>query len=689
MPTDKDPVCGMMVPVDAPERATFEGHTYVFCCPGCRAKFEKDPRAYLLPDAATSGPSPAPVRAASVDGAWTCPMHPEVIRDRPGACPLCGMALEPRHPGAAGDAPNPELADMTRRFWIGAALSAPLMVLGMLSLGAAGPWIAFALATPVVVWGGYPFFARAVASVANRHANMFTLIGLGVAVSYLTSVVALFAPGLFAQTAREAHGHLPLYFEPAAVIVTLVALGQVLELRARQRTGAAIRALLDLAPPRARRLGPGGEEEIALADVHPGDRLRVRPGEKVPVDGRVLEGESAVDESMLTGEPLPVAKAGGDRLVGGTVNGTGALVMAAERVGGDTVLARIVKLVGEAQRTRAPIQSLADAVAAWFVPAVVAVAAVAFVVWATAGPPPRLAHALVAAVSVLIIACPCALGLATPMSIMVATGRGAAAGVLFRDAEALQSLQEVDTLLVDKTGTLTEGRPRLAWVAAAAGHADAEVLRLAAALERASEHPLAPAIVAAADARGLASAGAGDVQALAGRGLRGRVDGRAVAVGNQRLLAELGVDAAAAPALLARQQPGETVVFVAVDGALAGTLAVADAVKPGAREILADLRAAMPVDAVFLPLHGAMVADGYDDCEGDFLAHVRALVGGKCVIGVELDPHCHLTVKRCGLADVLVLFKEYPHTDFAERGEEMVDLTLRAIRGEIKPVKSV
>jgi P-type Cu+ transporter len=580
--TQKDPVCGMMVPADAPERASFEGQTYVFCCPGCRAKFEKDPRAILSP---SDGAAPPP------SAAWTCPMHPEVIRDRPGACPICGMALEPRQPAVAGDAPNPELADMTRRFWIGAALSAPLMAVGMLPVGGAGPWLAFALATPVVVWGGYPFFARAVASVVNRHANMFTLIGLGVAVSYLFSVVALLASGLFPPSLRDAHGRVPLYFEPAAVIVTLVALGQVLELRARQHTGAAIRALLDLAPPRARRLGASGEEEIALADVRPGDRLRVRPGEKVPVDGRVVQGESAVDESMLTGEPLPVAKQGGDRLVGGTVNGTGALVMAAERVGSDTVLARIVKLVGDAQRTRAPIQSLADAVAGWFVPAVVAVAALAFVVWAVAGTPPRLPHALMAAVSVLIIACPCALGLATPMSVMVATGRGAAAGVLFRDAEALQTLRTVDTLLVDKTGTLTEGRPRLAWVTSAAGHDEAEVLRLAASLEQASEHPLAPAIVAAAGGRGLTPGVAADVQALAGRGLRGRVDGRAVAVGNQRLLAELSVDTAAAPSLLGPQQPAQTVVFVVVDGALAGALAIADAVKPGARQTLAALRA--------------------------------------------------------------------------------------------------
>ncbi len=586
-PTATDPVCGMTVSVEAPERAVFDGKGYFFCCAGCRAKFERDPRAYLQKSPHAAGPAPEAHDGAP--GGWTCPMHPEVIRDRPGACPLCGMALEPRHATAGSDAPNPELADMTRRFWIGAALSAPLMVIGMLPLGAAGPWVAFALATPVVVWDGYPFFARAVASIANRHANMFTLIGLGVAVSYLTSVVALLAPQLFGTAAGD--GHLPLYFEPAAVIVTLVALGQVLELRARHRTGAAIRALLDLAPPRARRLGPAGEEEIALAEVRPGDHLRVRPGEKVPVDGRVLEGESAVDESMLTGEPLPVAKAPGDPLVGGTVNGTGALVMAAERVGADTVLARIVKLVGDAQRTRAPLQSLADAVAAWFVPAVVAVAAVAFAVWATVGTAPRLPHALVAAVSVLIIACPCALGLATPMSVMVATGRAAAAGVLFRDAEALQGLQEVDALLVDKTGTLTEGRPRLAWAAATSGHAENDVLRLAASLERASEHPLAPAIVAAAETRSLATGGAIDVQALAGRGLRGRVEGRAVAVGNQRLLAELGVDAGTASDLLVQQQPGQTVVFVTVDGALAGALAVADAVKAGARETLAALRA--------------------------------------------------------------------------------------------------
>jgi len=560
-----------MVSLDAPERASFEGKTFVFCCSGCHGKFEKDPPAYLSP----TKPAPAPARAAGA--AWTCPMHPEVRRDRAGDCPLCGMALEPVEP-AAGAQPNPELADMSRRFWIGAALSAPLMALGMLPLGAVGRWLALALATPVVLWGGRPFFARAVASVANRHANMFTLIGLGVAVAYGYSLVAVLT------------GRSPLYFEPAAVIVTLVALGQLLELRARQRTGAAIRALLDLAPPRAVRVGPSGDQEIALADVRAGDRLRVRPGEKLPVDGKIVEGASAVDESMLTGEPIPVEKRAGDAVVGGTVNGSGALVMVAERVGGDTVLARIVKLVGEAQRSRAPIQQLADVVAGWFVPAVIAVAVIAAVVWAVAGAPPRLAHALVAGVSVLIIACPCALGLATPMSIMVATGKAATVGVLFRDAQALQTLQAVDTLLVDKTGTLTEGKPRLAWVTAAAGSDEAGVLRLAASLERSSEHPLAPAIVRGAEARGLALAQAGDVEALAGRGVRGRVDGRAVAVGNARLLSELGIDPATAEPLAFRKE-AETVAFVVVDGTLAGAIAVADAVKPRAAEIVAALRA--------------------------------------------------------------------------------------------------
>jgi Cu+-exporting ATPase len=574
----------MMVPLDAPERATFEGKTYVFCCPGCRAKFEKDPRAYLSP----SRPAPAAHAASkpAAGGVWTCPMHPEVRRDGPGSCPLCGMALEPVEP-VAGAQPNPELADMSRRFWVGAALSAPLMLLGMLPLGAAGPWVALALATPVVLWGGLPFFERARASIANRHANMFTLIGLGVAVAYVYSLVALLAPGLLPASVRGPGGRPPLYFEPAAVIVTLVALGQVLELRARQRTGSAIRALLDLAPPRALRVGAAGDQEVPLAEVRAGDRLRVRPGEKVPVDGKIVEGASAVDESMLTGEPIPVEKRAGDGVVGGTVNGSGALVIVAERVGGDTVLARIVKLVGEAQRSRAPIQQLADVVAGWFVPAVIAVALIAASVWAVAGAPPRLAHALVAAVSVLIIACPCALGLATPMSIMVATGKAATVGVLFRDAEALQTLQAVDTLLVDKTGTLTEGKPRLAWVAAAD---EAAVLRLAASVERASEHPLAPAIVRGAEARGLALATATGVEALAGRGVRGRVEGHAVAVGNARMLSELGIDPAAAEPLLARRQ-AETVAFVVIDGALAGAIAVADAVKPRAAEIIAALRA--------------------------------------------------------------------------------------------------
>jgi Cu+-exporting ATPase len=579
----------MMVPLDAPERATFAGETYVFCCPGCRVKFEKDPQACLSPSKpAQAAHASHPAAPAAGGGVWTCPMHPEVRQNGPGSCPLCGMALEPVEP-ATGTQSNPELADMTRRFWVGAALSAPLMLLSMLPLGkgAFTPWVELALATPVVLWGGRPFFARGWASIVNRHANMFTLIGLGVAVAYGYSLVALLAPGLFPASVRGAGGRPPLYFEPAAVIVTLVALGQVLELRARQRTGAAIRALLDLAPPRAVRVGAAGDQEVPLAEVRAGDRLRVRPGEKVPVDGKVVEGASAVDESMLTGEPMPVEKGAGDRVVGGTVNGTGALLITAERVGGDTVLARIVKLVGEAQRSRAPIQQLADVVAGWFVPAVVAVAVIAAVAWTVAGAPPRLAHALVAAVSVLIIACPCALGLATPMSIMVATGKAATVGVLFRDAQALQTLQAVDTLLVDKTGTLTEGKPRLAWVAAAD---EAAVLRLAASLERASEHPLAPAIVRGAEARGLALAAATGVEALAGRGLRGRVDGRAVAVGNARLLSELGIEPAATEPLVARRD-AETIAFVVIDGALAGAIAVSDAVKPRAAETIAALRA--------------------------------------------------------------------------------------------------
>ncbi|HVV52736.1 MAG TPA: HAD-IC family P-type ATPase, partial [Polyangia bacterium] len=485
--SETDPVCGMTVSAEAPERTSFEGRTYHFCCAGCRARFEADPRAFLAP---VDGPRPAPPAAPGSD--WTCPMHPEVRSARPGACPLCGLALEPRLP-VAGAAANPELADLSRRFWVSAALTVPVVALAM--AGVDGVWVAWAqalLAGVVVAWGGRVFFERALASLGNRRWNMFTLIGLGVAVAYGYSLTVLAFPDLFSALARDRRGETAVYFEPAAAIVTLVLLGQVLELRARARTGAAIRALLDLAPRRALRVrADGADEEVALEEVRAGDRLRVRPGEKIPADGRVLEGSSAVDESMLTGEPLPAAKGAGDRLIGATVNGAGALVMRAERVGGETLLGQIVRLVVEAQRSRAPIQRLADAVSGVFVPAVVGVAVLAFAAWALLGPAPRLPHALVAAVSVLIIACPCALGLATPMSIMVATGKAAAAGVLFRNAEALEVLQKVDTLVVDKTGTLTAGRPELVSVAATGEGDEGELLRLAAAVERASEHPLA------------------------------------------------------------------------------------------------------------------------------------------------------------------------------------------------------
>lgn len=526
-------------------------------------------------------------------------MHPEIVRDGPGDCPICGMALEPRTITAEQEE-NPELTSMRRRFWVSAALSLPLLVLAM-----GGHWLAgwipppvrvlveLALATPVVLWGAAPFFVRFWRSLTNRSPNMWTLIGLGVGAAYGYSVVAALAPGVFPDAFRQPDGSVGVYFEAAAVIVTLVLLGQVMELKARGRTGAAIRALLDLAPETAHRIDEAGrEEEIPLAEVAIGDRLRVRPGEKVPVDGALVEGRSAVDESMVTGEPLPAKKRIGDAVIGATVNGTGSFVMEARRVGDETLLARIVQMVGEAQRSRAPIQGLADKVAAWFVPAVVLVAVAAFVVWALVGPQPQLAHALVNAVAVLIVACPCALGLATPMSIMVASGKGAGAGVLFRDAEAIERLRDVDTVVVDKTGTLTEGRPRLVTVEPAAGFDEEELLRLAAGVERASEHPLAAAIVAGAEARDVAPARAEGFDSLTGKGVRGTVDGRQVAVGNARLLAELG---AAAGDLEARADAlageGRTVVHVVIDGRPAGLLAVADPIKESTPAAIDALRA--------------------------------------------------------------------------------------------------
>ncbi|BBE33630.1 copper-transporting P-type ATPase [Sphingosinicella microcystinivorans] len=525
---------------------------------------------------------------------WICPMHPQIRQDGPGTCPICGMALEPESP-SLDDAPNPELIDFTRRFWVAAALALPLFVLAMGTdmLGwhllpmRTMVFVQFALATPVVLWAGLPFFERAIASVRTRSLNMFTLIGLGVGVAYAYSVVATLAPGLFPASLHTMHGQVPVYFEAAAVIVALVLLGQVLELRARAATGKAIKALLGLAPKHARRIAAdGSESDVDIGHIAVGDLLRVRPGEKVPVDGIVEEGCSSVDESMLTGEPVPAEKATGDAVTGATVNGTGMLVVRASRVGSDTLLAQIVRMVAEAQRSRAPIQSLADTVSGWFVPAVVLVAVLAFAVWLFVGPEPRLAHALVAGVSVLIIACPCALGLATPMSIMVGTGRGAAAGVLVRNAEALERMEKVDTLVVDKTGTLTLGKPRLVGIE---GDDHDDMLRLAASVERGSEHPLAAAIVDAAEERGLVLGDVSDFASETGKGVSGMVDGRRVRLGNRAMMAGLDTSALDAKAD-DRRASGEGVMYLAIDGAFAGFLAVADPVKESASEAIADLK---------------------------------------------------------------------------------------------------
>jgi Cu+-exporting ATPase len=534
---------------------------------------------------------------------WTCPMHPQIVRDGPGSCPICGMALEPRTISAE-EPENPELVDMRRRFWVGVALSAPLVLVAMahllpvfwahaVAMSPVRPWLELGLATPVVLWGGWPFFVRAVESVRRRSLNMFTLIGLGVAVAYGYSVIATLLPGSFPDSFRDEAGRVGVYFEAAAVIVTLVLLGQVMELGARSRTGAAIRALLGLAPKLARRVrADGADEDIPLADVKVGDRLRVRPGEKVPVDGIVVEGRSAVDESMITGEPMPIEKDGGARVIGATVNGTGTFVMRAERVGSETLLAQIVKMVSEAQRSRAPIQRLADVVAGYFVPAVVAIAVATFGVWAVFGPEPKLAHALVNAIAVLIIACPCALGLATPMSIMVATGKGATLGVLFKNAEAIEVMRKVDTLVVDKTGTLTEGKPKLVSVVATGDEPEGELVRLAASLERGSEHPLAAAIVRGAADRGVTPGTADAFESLTGKGVKGMVDGRSVALGNAKLLETLGVDPdAAANRADALRADGQTVVFLTIDGRLAGLIGVADPIKETTPEALRQLHA--------------------------------------------------------------------------------------------------
>jgi Cu+-exporting ATPase len=585
-----DPVCGMKVRPDGPHHTTYQGQTYRFCSAGCLAKFTAHPERYLAPT-----PMPAPATAAE----WTCPMHPEVVRSAPGSCPICGMALEPRTI-TLEEEKNPELADMRRRFWISAALTIPLV---LLMIGASIPsmerllpmsaarWLELLLAAPVVLWGGWPFFVRLRQSIVHRSPNMFTLIGLGVGVAFLYSVTAVLAPNLFPASFRDAAGHVATYFEAAAVIVTLVLLGQVLELQARSQTSSALRSLLRLAPTTARRLAPGGsEEDVALDQVKVGDRLRVRPGEKVPVDGVVLEGHSAVDESLVSGEPLPVEKEAGHLVIGGTINGNGSLVIRAERVGADTLLARIVSLVAQAQRSRAPIQRLADQVSAWFVPSVMLIALLTFIGWAAAGPQPRMAYAVVNAVAVLIIACPCALGLATPMSIMVATGKGATMGVLFKNAEAIETLQGIDTLVFDKTGTLTEGKPKLVRLVVAPGGEEAEALRLAASLERGSEHPLAGAIVSAARERGLVLQDAAEFQAVTGKGVRGVVGGRQVVLGNSTWLAELHIDAAALePEAAAMRARGQTAMFLVVDGRAAAVLAVADPLKATTPEAIRRL----------------------------------------------------------------------------------------------------
>ena len=596
VPTVTDPVCGMQLdPVKAKHQAEHHGATYYFCSAGCRGKFVADPRKYLEPKQEAGAAPPGTI--------YTCPMHPQVRQEGPGNCPICGMALEPETVSLE-DRPNPELADMTRRFWIGAALTAPLLLLEMgahlpgLDLHHLIPaqlslWVQFVLATPVVLWAGWPFFERAYASVVNRSLNMFSLIALGTGAAYLFSLVATFAPGIFPAGFRGAEGLVSVYYEAAAVITVLVLLGQVLELRARERTGSAIRALLGLAPKTARRLTPTGEEEeVPVAEVQAGERLRVRPGDSIAVDGRVLEGKSAVDESMVTGESMPVEKHPGDRVIGGTLNQTGAFLMEAEKVGSETMLARIVQMVAEAQRSRAPIQRLADQVSGWFVPAVIVVAVLAFAAWAIWGPSPALTYGLIAAVSVLIIACPCALGLATPMSIMVGVGKGATTGVLIKNAEALEHFEKVDTLVVDKTGTLTEGKPRVTSLVPVGGFDEATVLSVAATLEQSSEHPLAAAIVASAKERGLRLEEPSEFSSVTGKGVIGKVGTREVALGNARLLEQFGIEASALQEQADNlRRDGATALFVAIDRTPAGIVAVADPIKASTAQALTELRA--------------------------------------------------------------------------------------------------
>lgn len=594
-----DPVCGMSIaPEDAVGTADYQGARYYFCNPSCQEKFQAHPEHY-----AGDGQRRQQKFAGPQGGEYTCPMHPEVVRNGPGACPICGMALEPRE--VTGSEENPELTDMTRRFRTAVALTIPILAFMFSDLFPRDPlvhwfgmsaarWIQFALATPVVLWCGWPFFERAWLSVKNRSLNMFTLIGLGTGSAYLYSLFALLFPQAIPQSFRSMGGETPVYFEPAAVIITLVLLGQVLELRARSQTSSAIRALLGLAPKNARLVKDDGTEiDAPVEQIAVGDRIRVRPGEKVPVDGVVLDGRSSVDESMISGEPIPVEKESGAKVTGGTVNGSGAFTFRAERVGSDTMLAQIVRMVSDAQRTRAPIQKLADRVSGWFVPSVILISILTFGLWALFGPEPRLAHALVNAVAVLIIACPCALGLATPMSIMVGTGRGAQAGVLIRNAEALEALEKVDTVVVDKTGTLTAGKPRVETIKSARDVSETEILRLAASVERSSEHPLAGAIVAAAEERGLRLDAVTGFESVAGQGIRGTVNGRRVAIGNARFMEIAAVSFRELQGdVESLRGGGQTVMFVAVDGQAAGVIGVADPIKESTPEAIQALHEA-------------------------------------------------------------------------------------------------
>jgi Cu+-exporting ATPase len=623
-------------PATTPHHVEYAKQEYHFCSAGCRTKFVGHPDDYL-------GENPRPEPKTTPGAIWTCPMHPQIRQEGPGTCPVCGMALEPEEP-SLDDGPNPELVDFTRRTWVAAVLAIPLLAISMVAemLGvhfvppAWNPWVQLALSAPIVLWAGWPFFHRGWTSLRTRHLNMFTLVSIGVGAAFLYSLTATVVPGVFPTTLRM-HGMVPVYYEAAGVVVTLVLLGQVLELRARAATGRAIRALMDLAPKTARRIGADGSEaEVSLADVVAGDRLRIRPGGAVPVDGVVVEGRSSVDESMLTGEPLPVRKEPSAKLTGGTVNGTGSLVMEAHAVGSDTFLARIVRMVAEAQRSRAPIQAVADRISGWFVPLVVSIAVGTFVFWFLVGPEPRLGHALLNAIAVLIIACPCALGLATPMSIMVGTGRGARAGVLVKNAEALQALEKVDTLVIDKTGTLTEGKPKLVGIETTGEVAEDDLLALAAAVEAQSEHPLAHAIVTAARDRALPVQAVEDFSSTTGAGVSAHVGGRIVAVGNASMMKAQGADVTSVEAYVeSRRSEGAGVMLVSVDGCLAGVLAVADPIKESARGAIADLRAE-GLRIVMLTGDGrgtaesvAMSIGGIDEVHADLKPEDKARIVGE------------------------------------------------------------